>query len=283
MPTLEDVRNNLAANFPKYRDIAANEHIVDTECLRIGDIRTGADIYRVVKAVEDRLAINPEYTAFFAADNKNFWGLESEANANLLNQELNKLGLPFTAQNLERVLREDTDLQKRLTTNQKWRDKQAQAKRLKDAADHQAKETDRMISEISNYMLDATGKVKSEYLPRLYKDKIAGLRAMTFPDLEARYNEVMAARAQRKAPVEAIRAVVKTEAVQQRKVIFSTTAPEIELTNPSTGQPFTRKELVNYLNSLSRSETRAFFSFPSGKPKPGIAEAATKILKSHSI
>jgi hypothetical protein len=154
-----------------------------------------------------------------------------------------------------------------------WEKQKAQ-----DEIEHQAKESTRMISEITGYMLDASGKVKFEY-QRQYKEKIAGLRAMTFSDLVARYGEVTAARALQKAPVEAARASVWADKHAQEKTLFSNTPPEVELLNPSTNQPFTRKELVNYLNSLSREETRAFFSFPSGKPKPGVAEAATRILK----
>jgi hypothetical protein len=99
---------------------------------------------------------------------------------------------------------------------------------------------------------------------------------------EARQAQVearMAARQLRKTPIEPVRAVVKTDARAQKKTIFSTEPPEVELVNPQTSQPFaSRKELVNFLNGLSRTETRAFFFFPAGRQKAGVSEAVSKML-----
>src|SRR6266851_3563351 len=53
-------------------------------------------------------------------------------------------------------------------------------------AEHQARESTRMISEITAYMLDANGKVKREYTQRQYNDKIEELRAMQFYEIVAR-------------------------------------------------------------------------------------------------
>jgi hypothetical protein len=47
-------------------------------------------------------------------------------------------------------------------------------------AQFEARETNRMISEITAYMLDANGKVKREYTQRQYNEKVASLRAMPF-------------------------------------------------------------------------------------------------------
>src|SRR6266581_4450289 len=300
MAPLFSIKGNLS-KFPKYRDVIANEGLVNSKCVELGAGWSDAEICSVIRALgfEGRLAVNPDYAAAFGAFFEKFWGLKNDANEHLLVERLTSLKMPITAENLEAVVSGGygTEIQKQLTANQVWRKAQqeigeaeqaakAEAQRQRDeflrkkeAAEQQALETDRMINEIVGYMLDARDTVKREYTLE-YKNKVAGLRALPFAELTARYDVVIAGRQERKMPVEAVRAAVKTDAQAQRKTIFSTEAPEVVLVNPNTNQPFTgRKELVNFFNKLSRQATWEFFHFPEGRVKPGVETAVSKILK----
>jgi hypothetical protein len=203
---------------------------------------------------------------------------DNAATRDLVVQRMIQLGLPSTVQGMGLAVAEL--LHEEAISRTPGRQAQInESQRQHEEREHQARETERMIAEMSGYMLDDSGRVKPEYHLQ-YKSKIARLSAMPFADLTARYNQVIEARTSKKMPVEAVREIVKTGAQASRREIFSTTPPEVVLTNPNTNQPFaSRKELVNVLHNLSREETRAFFSFPSGKQKPGVAEAVSKILK----
>jgi hypothetical protein len=170
---------------------------------------------------------NQELSAnIFHAFQKVHWDydLNNVASVQLLEQACQKRGLPTTVKNIELIF-EETKHQ--LPLSQEGRDaervkqvEQAEAQRQKVAAAHQAQETDRMVNDITGYMLDGNGKLKREYLQREYNNKIAGLRAMPFSELVARYETVMAARAQRKAPVEELRAVVQLDAAHKRQSLY---------------------------------------------------------------
>jgi hypothetical protein len=141
-----------------------------------------------------------------------------------------QLGLPNTAQGMglavAELLHEGT-----ITHTAQRLAQLAEAKRLQDEREHQAREIDRMVAEIVAYMLDPSGKPKFEY-QREYKQKIAGLRALPFDQLEARYRYVMEQRAQRKTPVETLRDVVKIDAARQRQALYQRYEPIPDLYFP---------------------------------------------------
>src|SRR6266478_912571 len=255
--------------YPKWANVEANENLALRACENREDVHIGHEIEKLAAA--GKLAISSDYSNAYQTFFQNHPEFRLEANMAILDRALVHHCERVTAESLEELL---------LPGN--YRNVLGQLGITAEArqAQVEARESTRMISEITAYMLDANGKVKREYTQRQYNEKISGLRAMPFSELSKRYDEVMRVRGLRKTPVEAVRAVVKTDAQARREVIFSTEPPEVELLNPNTNQPFTgRKELVNFLNSLSREETRAYFSFPEGRPKPGVAEAVTKILK----
>jgi hypothetical protein len=255
--------------YPKWANVEANEKLALEACGNREEVHIGDEIKKL--GADGKLAISQTYLDAYEAFFQKHPEFRFDGNIAILDSALVRHGERVTTENLEELL---------LPGN--YRNVLGQLGITAEArqAQVEARETERMISEITGYMLDAKGKVKQEYTERQYRDKIAGLRSMPFSQLSARYDEVMRVRGLRKTPVEAVRAVVKTDAKAQRKEMFSTEPPDVELLNPKTNQPFTdRKELVNFLNSLSREETRAYFSFPEGRPKPGVAEAVTKILK----
>jgi hypothetical protein len=256
---------------PRYRRVQANALMMSDAIHAENKPITLQVLYQIFARIKSKLAINAEYAQAYRTFFEKHSEYALDANRSILDAMLVKLGESVTAENLEELI---------LPGNPHSVLDQLALTAEAHQAQVEARETTRMISEITGYMLGANGKPKLEYTQRQYNDKIAGLRAMPFSELSKRYDEVIRVRGLRKTPVEAVRAVVKTDAQAQRKTIFSTEAPEVELLNPNTNQPFTgRKELVNFLNSLSREETRAYFSFPEGRPKPGVAEAVTKILK----
>src|SRR6266404_2499573 len=255
--------------YPKWANIEANEKLALEACGNREDVHIGNEIEKLGAA--GKLAVSQIYLDAYEAFFQKHPEFRLEANRAILDSALVRHGERVTVDSLEELL---------LPGN--YRNVLGQLGITAEArqAQVEARETERMIGEITGYMLGSNGKPKPEYTQRQYNEKIAGLRAMPFSELSKRYDEVMRVRGLRKTPVEAVRAVVKTDAKARREVIFSIEAPEVELLNPNTNQPFTgRKELVNFLNSLSREETRSFFSFPEGRPKPGVAEAVTKILK----
>jgi hypothetical protein len=256
---------------PRYRRVDANVNLMSHAIHSEDKTITTEILHKIFNRIKPKLAINGDYAEAYRVFFEKHPEYALECNMAILDAALIKRSDAVTAENLEELLLPGNphNVISQLAITAEARQAQVEAR-----------ETERMISEITGYMLDAKGKVKQEYTERQYRDKIAGLRSMPFSQLSARYDEVIRVRGLRKTPVEAIRAVVKTDAKAQRKEIFSTEPPDVELLNPNTNQPFTgRKELVNFLNSLSREETRAYFSFPEGRPKPGVAEAVTRILK----
>jgi hypothetical protein len=254
--------------YPKWDNVEANEGLVMSACENRENVHLGNVIEELGRA--GKLAVSQDYSSAYQTFFQKHPEYALEANMAILDAVLVHYCEPLTAENLEELLLPGNprNVLDQLSITAETR--QAQTEAL---------ETDRMISETTSYMLDANGKIKREYTQRQYNEKLAGLRGMPFSQLVARHDEVTRGRALRNTPVEAVRATVKVEAQSQRKNIFYPAPPEVELVNPQTAQPFaSRKELVNFLNGLSRTETRAFFFFPEGRQKPGVSEAVTKIL-----
>lgn len=274
---------------PKYRRVTANTLIMSDAVHAENRPITPEVLRQIFARIQSKLAMNAEYAEAYGTFFNRHPEYRLEANLALLDSALALMGLPVVAENLEDLIQPGNphNIVHQLVIIAAAQEARAEAAHLKAEAEHQARETDRMISEITGYMLGSDGKVKREYTQRQYNDKIAGLRALSFAALVNRHSEVTAGRDLRKTPVEAVRAVVKTEAQAQRKDIFSIEPPEIELINPKTKLPFTgRKELMNYFNSLPPSENRNFF-FHAGseprRPKSGVQEAVTKILRSGMV
>jgi hypothetical protein len=258
--------------YPKWDNVGANENLAMEACGNREDVHIGNEIEKLGAA--GKLAISPDYSSAYQTFFQKHPEFAHEGNMAILDSTLVHFCEPLTAENLEELL---------LPGNPRNVLDQLSITAEARQAQTEARDTDRMISEITSYMLDANGKVKREYTQRQYNEKLAGLRAMPFSQLVARHDEVTRGRALRNTPVEAVRATVKVEAQSQRKNIFYPAPPEVELVNPQTTQPFaSRKELVNFLNGLSRTETRAFFFFPEGRQKPGVSEAVSKMLNGGS-
>lgn len=265
---------------PRYRRVDANTRMMSDAVHAENKKITPEVLHQIFARIKPQLAMNPEYAQAYQAFFERHPEYGLECNMAILDATLIKLRESITAESLEELLMPGNphSVLDKLAITAAAQEAKAEAKRLKDEAEHQARETDRMIAEITGYMLDTSGKVKFEY-QREYKGKVAGLRSMPFADLQKRYNDVMTGREACRTPVEAVRAAVKTDAKAQRKELFSIEPPEVDLVNPKTGDSFMdRKELVNFLNSLSRLETRQFFFHPEGRPKKGVQEAVTQIL-----
>jgi hypothetical protein len=258
--------------YPKWDNVEANENLAMEACGNREDVHIGNEIEKLGAA--GKLAVAQNYSDAYRRFFEKHPEFTVQANVALLDSVLVHFCEPVTFENLEELL---------MPGNPRNVLGQLVITAEATQAQTEARETDRMISKITAYMMDANGKLKREYLPRQYNEKIAGLRAMPFSQLVARHDEVTRGRALRNTPVEAVRATVKVEAQSQRKNIFYPAPPEVELVNPHTTQPFaSRKELVNFLNGLSRTETRAFFFFPEGRQKPGVSEAVSKMLNGGS-
>jgi hypothetical protein len=209
---------------PRYRRVTANAILMsDALHAEAGTPITQEVLRRIFKRIEHQLAVNGEYAEayrLFFERHPEYTGLE--CNIAILDATLIKLREGVTAANLEELLLPGNPycVLDKLAINAAAQESKAEAQRLKEETEHQSRETDRMVGEITGYMLDTNGKVRREFTQRQYNDKIAGLRATQFSDLVARYNTVMAVRAQRKAPVEELRTVVKIDAARQRQALY---------------------------------------------------------------
>jgi hypothetical protein len=194
--------------YPKWSGVAANENLAMEACGNREDVHIGNEIEKLGAA--GKLAISPDYSSAYHTFFQKHREYAHEGNMTILDGVLVRYREPVTADNLEELLMPGNprNVLDKLSITAEARQAQVEAR-----------ETERMVSEISRYMLGPDGKVKREYTQRQYNDKIAGLRAMPFSELVARYDTVMAARAQRKAPVEELRAVVKTDAARQRQAL----------------------------------------------------------------
>src|SRR6266478_6516833 len=127
MAPLFSIKGNLS-KFPKYRDVIANEGLVNSKCVELGAGWSDAEICSVIRALgfEGRLAVNSDYAAAFGAFFEKFWGLKNEANEQTFVERLTNLKLPITFENLEAVVSGGygTEIQKQLTSNQAWRNAQ---------------------------------------------------------------------------------------------------------------------------------------------------------------
>jgi hypothetical protein len=208
---------------PRYRRVTANAFLMsDALHAENGTPITDNVLHRIVARIQPQLAMNREYEQAYKTFFERFPQYKMDANMAILDGTLVRLHEPVTAENLEELLLpgNPNNVLNQLGITIAAQEARAEAERLKEVAEHQARETDRMVAEITGYMLDTNGKVKREFTQRQYNDKIAGLRAMQFSELTSRYNTVMAVRAQRKAPVEELRTVVKTDAARQRQALY---------------------------------------------------------------
>jgi hypothetical protein len=297
---LAELRRRLnTAKHGKYANIEANVFILEDEYSKNSTV-TIADMIEIL-ARRGTLAVNPDYKAFDSLWAEIPDAKRNEATEYAIADRLEKLGKPITVENVRDVVinpvsGEWTQFAKDIISpNQGWYAKQEELRRqqevdqqLANEAAHRVQETQRMIQEITGYMVDPkTGKAKypkdsdPNHFQRIYNQKISALKAMSFEQLTTAHNAIMAQRKLRKGPVEDVRAAVKT----QSRTIAPVSAG-IELVNPRTGKPFMgKKELKQFLGSLSRQEARDFFYFPDGnvshtqKPRPGVEEAVTKILQ----
>jgi hypothetical protein len=166
---------------PKYRGVNANE----TMLAAAFEENKPMELQDVFNRIKHQLVINNEYAQAYQEFFQKHPELALEANVSILDGALLQHGEAITTENFEELLLPGNPRnvlgQLGITTEAR----QAQA---------DARETERMISEISGYMLDANGKVKREFTHRQYNDKIAGLRAMPFSALVARYETGMTAR-----------------------------------------------------------------------------------------
>lgn len=297
MATLIQIRKAFTV-YPKWSGVEANEKLALEACGERASVRIDNVIDELGRA--GKLAVSSDYTRAY----QEFFAVHPEyahqANMSVLDSVLIHFCEPITFQNLEELLlpgnpRNVLDQLSITAAAQQARD---DAQRSKELVEHQAQETNRMIVEITGYMLDERSRVKFEY-QREYKGKVAGLRSLPFADLQKRHETVMAARAQRKAPV--VRAEESefqldkyrptknqqhfSALEQPRDPNASEVQPDVvavNLINPSTKQPFqSRKELKKYFDKLPPSETRDFFYHPGyepRRPKSGIQELVKKIL-----
>jgi len=195
---------------PRYRRIDANAQIMSDALHAENRPITSNVISEIFNRIKHQLATNGEYAKAYQVFFERHPEYSLECNAAILDGTLVKLGESVTLENLEELIlpgNPQNVLEKLVITQEA---SQAQMEAL---------ETKRMISEITAYML-ANGKVKSEYTQRQYNEKLSGLRAMPFSELVNRYETVTAVRSQRNAPVEELRAVVKTDAVRQRQALY---------------------------------------------------------------
>jgi hypothetical protein len=192
--------------YPKWANVTANESLVLSACGNREDVHIGNTIEQM--GASGQLALSSDYSNVFRTFFEKFPRFRTDASESMLAQRLVHFDLSVTLENLERQL-DDVEFRNSLAPNPSWV-----------AEQHESRETERMVSEITGYMLGPDSKVKREYTQRQYNEKVASLRAMPFSELVARYDSVMAARAQRKAPVEELRAVVKTDAARQRQALY---------------------------------------------------------------
>jgi len=195
--------------YPKWANIEANEKLALSVCENREDVHIGNEIEKLAAA--GKLAISSDYSNAYQTFFQKHPEFRLEANMVILDRALVHHCGRVTAESLEELL---------LPGN--YRNVLGQLCLTAEArqAQVEARETERIIGEITGYMLGSNGKPKPEYTQRQYNEKIAGLRAMPFSELEARYNTVMTTRAQRKAPVEELRALVKTDAARQRQALY---------------------------------------------------------------
>src|SRR6266404_939662 len=195
--------------YPKWANIEANEKLALEACGNREDVHIGNEIEKLGAA--GKLAVSQIYLDAYEAFFQKHPEFRLEANRAILDSALVRHGERVTVDSLEELL---------LPGN--YRNVLGQLGITAEArqAQVEARETERMIGEITGYMLGSNGKPKPEYTQRQYNEKIAGLRAMPFSELSKRYDEVMTTRAQRKAPVEELRALVKTDAARQRQALY---------------------------------------------------------------
>ena len=195
--------------YPKWANVEANEKLALEACGNREDAHIGNEIEKLGAA--GKLAVSQTYLDAYEAFFQKHPEFRLDGNMVILDSALVRHDERVTTENLEELL---------LPGN--YRNVLGQLGITAEArqAQFESRETDRMISEITAYMLGANGKPKPEYTQRQYNDKIAGLRAMPFSELVARYDTVMTTRAQRKAPVEELRTLVKTDAARQRQAMY---------------------------------------------------------------
>jgi hypothetical protein len=208
MTTITQVRRVFAL-YPKYSGVAANESLVMEACRNRENPHIGRAIAHLAAA--GKLGISQNYSSAYEMFFQRHPEYSLDANVAVLDNALVHYCEPVTADNLEELL---------LPGNPHNVLSQLAITAVAEQAQTEARETERMIAEITAYMLDANRKVKREFTQRQYDDKIAGLRALPFSELAARYDTLMTARAQRKAPLEELRAVVKTDAARQRQALY---------------------------------------------------------------
>jgi hypothetical protein len=206
--TIIQIRRVFAALYPKWANVEANENLAMEACGNRESVHIGNEIEKLGAA--GKLAVSQNYSDAYQTFFQKHPEFALEANMALLDGVLVRFCEPITAANLEELLnpKNSRNVLGRLSETAEARQAQVESR-----------ETERMISQITAYMLDANGQIKREYTRRQYSDKIAALRAMPFSQLVARHDEVIAARQLRKTPVEELRAVVKTDAARQRQAL----------------------------------------------------------------
>jgi hypothetical protein len=197
----------LLDSMPRYRRVEANVDLM-SHAIHSADTKITPEVLvEIFNRIKPKLATNPDYADALAAFFENHSEYNLEGNIPILEGALSKSGHDVTLSNLEELLLQGNPNN---VLNQLAITAEARQAQL------EVSETTRMIAEITRYFLAADGKIKREYSLREYNDKIAGLRALSFSDLSARYDHVVSFREQKKAPVEVLRAVVK-DAVRQRQ------------------------------------------------------------------
>ena len=223
---------------PRYRRIEANVQMMSDAIHAESRPITYSVISEIFNRIKHQMATNSDYAEAYRVFFEKHPEYRLDANIRILDETLIKLQESVTADNLEELLQPGNphSVLDQLALTAEARQAQVEAR-----------ERERMISEITAYMLGGNGKPKPEYTQRQYNEKVASLRAMPFSELVARYDTVMTARAQRKAPVEELRAVVKTDAVRQRQALYERYEPV-----PPTYVPPGKSEGVRWSFDLFR-------------------------------
>jgi hypothetical protein len=223
---------------PRYRRVDANAQLMSHAIHSEDKTITMEVLHQIFNRIKPKLAVNPEYAEAYRVFFERHPEYALECNMAILDAVLIKRSDAVTADNLEELL---------LPGNPHNVISQLAITAEARQAQFEAREIDRMIGEITGYMLGENGKPKPEYTQRQYNEKVASLRVMPFSDLVARYDTVMIARAQRKAPVEELRTLVKTDAVRQRQALYERYEPV-----PPTYVPPGKSEGVRWSFDLFR-------------------------------